>query len=823
MQEASISPRDKADLYSFENLIDQGLELLQQLSGDLWTDYNLHDPGVTLLEQLCFALTDIAFRSERELAQYLVDGCGRVDLAAQGLYGPSKVLSSGPVTADDFERLFLDAVPGLSRVIVDVANSRCGQYVLAQDADLASRDQIQSTMNALYQSTRPLCHNATVSFEEMESDCVALRGEIEVESGYHVEQVLADILLCAESYLSPAPRFIAYDRLLGEGCTLDQVLQGPFLANGMVERSGPVTLLASTLAQQLMALRGVKAVRHLRFKTESGELLGLLENSDEQIFSLRHPDSEQQSALTLMQNGKTAPINFQRLGDHLEQQRMRLRAKPFSISVDPVIFPSVEREYWPLDESYPMARQLPGIYAGAANHTVLPSDRHQQAHNRQLNGYLMLFEQLVANAFAGLADARKLFSTDGSLQQSYFVRALDYPEARALYRSGERDELERQLRQIIAGQDHFLERRNRALDFLLALYGEAIPEADLLRLDNSADEEEIQRDLIRAKIALLKQIPAIGYRRLLAQDVSQPLPWDDPARYGMNMSGVQLKASLLIGLWDIRQRSLMSIYEQLSLPLVDDQSYQQLTMGDSESRAEQPEQAADRFVREHFRPAMAGGDEEWVERDEMTVLLAELKQLGLFRGGLHTELLRAGIDSARYRVGHSSDRKSIVLAFRFGERRWVTLARFDEVKAARQAARNCQRFLRGLNRYGEGMHIVEHNLLNRTAINPIDDTVQGHRISVVLPNWLCRFSSTDFQQFVEQAVLQSCPAHVMCQFHWLNASDMGRFEVFYRRWYQTLSVPGRAARDSETSGAGQPAEALRQFLQALSQRGGALQ
>ncbi|MEM6726783.1 MAG: hypothetical protein AAF598_22285, partial [Bacteroidota bacterium] len=42
----------------------EGIRLAQQLSGKIWTDYNHHDPGVTLLEQLCYALTDLGYRTD---------------------------------------------------------------------------------------------------------------------------------------------------------------------------------------------------------------------------------------------------------------------------------------------------------------------------------------------------------------------------------------------------------------------------------------------------------------------------------------------------------------------------------------------------------------------------------------------------------------------------------------------------------------------------------------------------------------------------------------------------------------------------------------
>lgn len=48
---------------NFAELKREGIENIQKLSGKIWTDYNSHDPGVTILENLCFALTELGFKT----------------------------------------------------------------------------------------------------------------------------------------------------------------------------------------------------------------------------------------------------------------------------------------------------------------------------------------------------------------------------------------------------------------------------------------------------------------------------------------------------------------------------------------------------------------------------------------------------------------------------------------------------------------------------------------------------------------------------------------------------------------------------------------
>jgi hypothetical protein len=48
-----------------------GLKYMQQLKGKKWIDYNSHDPGIIILEMLCYAMTDLAYRSDYKIEDIL--------------------------------------------------------------------------------------------------------------------------------------------------------------------------------------------------------------------------------------------------------------------------------------------------------------------------------------------------------------------------------------------------------------------------------------------------------------------------------------------------------------------------------------------------------------------------------------------------------------------------------------------------------------------------------------------------------------------------------------------------------------------------------
>ena len=100
----------------FESLRREGLSLLQGLSGMSWTDYNLHDPGVTILEVLCYALTDLVYRAEFEVADFLTDKNGSIDFNERVLFRPQDIFPSQAITLNDYRKLIFDSIPEIDNV-----------------------------------------------------------------------------------------------------------------------------------------------------------------------------------------------------------------------------------------------------------------------------------------------------------------------------------------------------------------------------------------------------------------------------------------------------------------------------------------------------------------------------------------------------------------------------------------------------------------------------------------------------------------------------------------------------------------------------------
>ena len=134
----SLSKELNTEKYStksqrFEELLEEGISLIQKFSGDNWTDYNYHDPGITILEQLCYAITDLGYKSNFPVEDLLMIGVDNYDFEKKNLFIPAdKIFSSTPTTFNDYRRLIIDSVDIVNNVWFEV----CLLYTSPSPRDL---------------------------------------------------------------------------------------------------------------------------------------------------------------------------------------------------------------------------------------------------------------------------------------------------------------------------------------------------------------------------------------------------------------------------------------------------------------------------------------------------------------------------------------------------------------------------------------------------------------------------------------------------------------------------------------------------------------
>ena len=122
---------------NYQLLRQKGLEYIQQLGSRLWTDYNIHDPGITILEALCYAITDLGYRSSLDIKDLLALAVPETadpdnQLPAdkrQAFFTARNILTVNPWTTDDFRKLLIN-IDGIKNGWLHCKDCPCEEFYL---------------------------------------------------------------------------------------------------------------------------------------------------------------------------------------------------------------------------------------------------------------------------------------------------------------------------------------------------------------------------------------------------------------------------------------------------------------------------------------------------------------------------------------------------------------------------------------------------------------------------------------------------------------------------------------------------------------------
>jgi hypothetical protein len=511
----------------------EGLRLLGRLTGAQWTDFNTHDPGITILEQLCFAITELGYRSNFPVADLIAAS------PHPGLPGPAEILTGDPVTRADLRALVLDLAAtenawvgppprrtldlhyheGSKQLRLGIDTSELGSptveprgvlRVAVQTHDEFSGDAALDLVSQQLHASRLLGQDFEVDW--LESVDINIRASIEVAALDDPVATLADIIEQIEDTLAPAARFISLAQARARGSQLDQILEGPRLEHGVVEppcfghspplavpsASAPESVFASDLIHAITNVAQVRAVRSISpslFEIPAGKVARLGANSE----------------LILQRAGLVIQADITR-ARQLAAQRRRAR-KRSDPSAPGVLDPAPGRER-SLARYHSIQRQLPAAYGIGPLGLPGSADAHRRAQARQLEAYLLIFDQLLANEFAQLAHAHELLSPDEGGVRTYFTQPVDDPPMSlpsllgATPDTATPEALSGWLEQQVESDG--LERRKRFLAHLLARFAEQLGDYSVVREGAS---EELDADLVAKRQSFLRRYPRLSGAR----------------------------------------------------------------------------------------------------------------------------------------------------------------------------------------------------------------------------------------------------------------------------------------------------------------------
>ncbi|GAB1857162.1 hypothetical protein MHTCC0001_19980 [Flavobacteriaceae bacterium MHTCC 0001] len=90
----------------YEFLRQEGQQYIEAMAHKLWTDYNQHDPGITILEVLCYAITELGYRTNFDIENILANENGDIENAS--FFTAKQILTNAPLTVLDYRKALID-------------------------------------------------------------------------------------------------------------------------------------------------------------------------------------------------------------------------------------------------------------------------------------------------------------------------------------------------------------------------------------------------------------------------------------------------------------------------------------------------------------------------------------------------------------------------------------------------------------------------------------------------------------------------------------------------------------------------------------------
>lgn len=784
---------------NYASLRKLAISYLEQAASANWTDFNVHDPGITTLELLCYAITDISYRSQFSIPDLLHGKDDKPGDIIALFHTAAKIFPNKSLTINDYRRLLID-VAGVKNawlkmktknITADLTNKQLtreapantntkqvaikGYYDVLLEFDTTIKDedaqkQMIGLVSALLQENR----NLDEDFDQVgkvPQQSFRLCAEMEIEPAVNPFDLLAQIFFRVQLYLSPLVRFYSLQQMLDAGYTSDEIFEGTFISHGFIKEQELIDselkteIHLSDIMQIILDISGVKNINDIIFNdvNESESLInkwviGVNEGCQPVVDIL-------QSNIVLYKNG----IPFRPDPDEVKI-RFEAMMKDYLQDNENIVSEDIRFDtgnYLGVDAYYSFQHHYPKTYGISL--WGLPEDatieRKKQA--RQLQGYLWFFDQLLANYMKQLASLKNTFSLEDEKNTYFSSLVNDFKDADEIF--VDKATISSAIQVALENNELFVVRRNRFLDHLLNRFSESF--YDYASILSSLFPSLSPLKIIDAKRTFLKQYPAYSGERGKAYNYGDKNNlWDSD-----NISGFEKRVGRLLGFENIKRRTLVNIYFKIQ-----------------EDSSVTPAQYWFEIIDNHSGKIILQAKDKQTDK---TTAEGELEiALTLAAAPANFKLNAVSPGVFNYTL---NDKLNNVVA-----------TGIDASEADAKASMTA--LLQGINNMSEeGMFLVEHLLLFGDTVKSflpvcVDENCDecsetdpySFRVSIVLPAFTPRFMNIDFRMYAELVMREEIPSHLLPKVCWVSNEQLQQFEKAYKEW---LDVRAGAKSDEDGS------------------------
>lgn len=755
MSETISKKRHHDNPNSFEQLYQLGLTYIQQLSGHIWTDYNTHDPGMTILEQVCYALTDLIYRCEFDVADYLSETSGNIDYRAHGLALAQDILPTYPQQPEEYETWLLARLPELDKVwlrwhenkpqlgIYTLSAQLNHFYALSQQHGSGDHS-IYAQQHAAIERIRGEYYRVRAVGEDLSSIELTGQNPLTLKATLHVSDDVTDVTWLAATL---------YHRI---GLWLESITQPT-----------PV----SVIKEFLLAEGGIQQIDRLQFSQYS-DITGKSEPVTVETLApfsyLKMPKRTTGSGMEIIQFQHPVEIDYADLAIQIEQIQYERRAAQLHIANPPTLptgryfnFRRYESIQTLFPRNYHLAPGIPNQYLA-----------QQQGQRHQLRSYLLLFDQLMANFCDDIAGLTTLFSLSLTTEKTYHAHLLQDDEFYNIAQHYPRDSAAH-LEQLRAQLDDYPERKNRIFNYLLALYSERFPDSLHRQFNPYYSAGALEKQLLKYKQDFILNIVTMTNGRGIGDNLLLP----------EHRGGYSQRLALMLGLLPHAAPPLgyRHTFAKHSLVLVPGEPW--FTTGPGKNALS----ILNAETLTQLQPLAENKLEVSVDEALGRQILSAFDLFATRT--LPDTLLQLGIDNRKYRLLHRPAHNDYQLWLKVditASGQWLCLASHPDLKTLTHLCHHLQRWLIQLNQSSEGLYVVEPVLL-RAGENNAAWGNEANRVTIVFPGYTARFTNLIFREQVAQLIIDNSPAHLLTECQWLDFDEFSQFESLYNRWRKAKS------------------------------------
>lgn len=401
----------------FTALKQEGLDYIHATTSSVWTNLNASDPGITILDQLCFALTELGYCNNFPLKDILTRPDGSLHTNDQ-LYLPDEILSTSPVTINDYRKYIVDAVDGVNNAVILAAGGYYKTYLLIDPVVTDPKTIDAICMAALYSlNKRRNLGELFLKPEALAPVPHKIYGRISVQKQSDVNDILNEIEATISTYIFPKPVQTGYKQVMTNGEDVNTIFDGPLLQKGWLDAASLAkkrdVVRLTDLVQLVGSVAGVASVSALTFDSPMPGVKEIKSAENEVLF-IDVAGSVANGFLEIYSKGTKVQVSTSpgvpALSNITDEPEMNI-----IFASQPDLHAELPKgKFRDINSYYSIQNTFPEIYGIGPDSLNENAADFKLAQSRQLKGYLLLFDQLLANQFSQLANVESLFSFKNS-------------------------------------------------------------------------------------------------------------------------------------------------------------------------------------------------------------------------------------------------------------------------------------------------------------------------------------------------------------------------------------------------------------------------